>query len=161
MRVGWTWRRRGLTVAAVLMLLSAFAVRSSRSRPAIAADPSLGLSAHAVVPAAVMSTLREACFDCHSDEPRRPWYSTLPVAAWLVERDISEGRGQLNFSRWTQYNRFDRADLLDKACDKATKRDMPLWQYRLLHRDARLSDTDIAVLCAWTHGEAARLIGPD
>lgn len=147
--------------AAALMLLGGFAVRSQQSRPQFAADPSLGLSAHAVVPAAVMSTLRGACFDCHSDEPRRPWYSVLPVAAWFIERDISEGRGQINFSRWAQYNRFDRADLLDKVCDKAKTREMPLWQYRLLHRSARLSDAHIAALCAWTQTEAARLVGPE
>jgi hypothetical protein len=34
---------------------------------------------------------------------------------------------------------------------------MPLWQYRLVHADARLSDADIAGVCAWTKDESARL----
>ena len=103
--------------------------------------------------------MTDACMDCHSNETRWPWYSSFPVASWLIERDVTEGRGQLNFSRWTQYNNFDRADLLDKACELATKREMPLWQYRLAHREARLNEPEIAALCAWTQREAKRLVG--
>jgi hypothetical protein len=152
-------RRRRLIVAGLLILMIEIAVRSYSRSPEIAVDPATGVDADGLVPAPVMSTLRRACFDCHSDETRRPWYAALPVASWLVERDIREGRSQLNFSRWTQYNRFDRADLLDKACGRATKGDMPLWQYLLLHPEARLSEADIAALCTWSQSEAARLVG--
>jgi hypothetical protein len=152
-------RRRGLILAGLLILMIGFAVRSYSRLPEIPIDPATGVDADALVPPSVMSTLRRACFDCHSDETRRPWYSALPVASWLIERDVREGRGQLNFSRWTHSNRFDRADLLDKACEKATKREMPLWQYRVLHPEARLTETDIAALCAWSQSEAARLVG--
>jgi hypothetical protein len=105
-----------------------------------------------------MSALRRACFDCHSDETRWPWYSTLPVASWLLERDVNEGRSQLNFSQWARYNAFDRADKLDKICELATSRKMPLWPYRLLHSEARLSDADLEELCVWSGQEATRLV---
>ncbi len=151
--------RYRLVLAGLLILVIELAARSYARPPEIPIDPAAGIHADALVPAPVMSTLRRACFDCHSDETRWPWYSALPVASWLIGHDVKEARGQLNFSRWTQYNRFDRADLLDKACDMATKRDMPLWQYRILHGEARLSEADIAALCAWSRHEAARLVG--
>jgi len=157
-KAGRDVRRRRLIVAGLLALLIEFAVRSYVRPPDPPIDAAAGVNAHGRVPPAVMSTLRHACFDCHSDEARRPWYAALPVAAWVIERDITAGRGQLNFSRWTHYNKLDRADLLDKACDKATKRDMPLWQYRLLHPEARLREAEVAALCAWTQDEAARLV---
>ena len=116
------------------------------------------LNLGADVPVPVMSMLRRACFDCHSEETRWPWYSALPVASWLIEHDVEEGRSQINFSRWAQYNAFDRADKLDKICELVTNRKMPLWPYRLLHSDARLSDADVKTLCAWTWQEAARLV---
>jgi hypothetical protein len=47
--------------------------------------------------------------------------------------------------------------MLDKACDMISKREMPLWQYRVLHLDARLSGDQITALCAWAHAEADRL----
>jgi len=52
-----------------------------------------------------------------------------------------------------------RADLLDKACEKVTAREMPMWQYRVLHRESRLTEVDVAALCAWGRQEAARLAG--
>ena len=148
-----------LILIGLLISLIASAARSSSRPRELPADPAAGLVANAPVPAAVMSILRRGCFDCHSNETRWPWYSAFPVVSWLVGHDVTEGRGQMNFSRWSQYNRFERADLLDKACEKATKRDMPLWQYRLLHRESRLGEADIAALCAWARAEATRLVG--
>jgi hypothetical protein len=111
------------------------------------------------VPAHVMSTLRQACFDCHSNETRWPWYSTLPIASWLIEHDVNAGRGQFNFSRWTEYNPFDRASTLVRICEMATARAMPPQRYRMLHAEARLSEADVTELCAWTRLEATRLAG--
>lgn len=121
-------------------------------------DPSAGLNVKRPVPAPVMSTLRRACFDCHSNETRWPWYSSLPGVSWAIVRDVKAGRGQLNFSRWTEYNPFDRAGMLDKVCAMVTEGKMPLWPYRLLHPEARLSETDVAELCAWTRLEATHLV---
>lgn len=153
-------RRTTLILAGLLILVLVIesAARSRSRPPGIAADVAEGIQADALVPAPVMSTLRHACFDCHSNETRWPWYASLPVASWLIEHDVKEGRGQMNFSRWARYNRFDRADLLDKACELAAKRDMPLWPYRILHREARLSEDDISALCEWSRHEAARLV---
>jgi hypothetical protein len=125
--------------------------------PAAAADPSLALRARTAVPEHVMAVLRESCFDCHSAETRWPWYARLPVAAHLIVRDVREGRAQLDWSQWQAYNRFDRAELLDKACELATRRVMPPWQYRLLHPAARLSPQDLAELCGWSRDESTRL----
>ena len=152
-------RRRTLVGIGLVILVIEVAARPFFRLPGIPSDPAARVDAGARVPPPVLSTLRRACFDCHSDDTRWPWYSALPGAFWLVRNDVSRGRGQLNFSRWNQYNRFDRADLLDKVCEKATSRDMPLWQYRLLHPEARLGDPDVAALCAWTRQEAARLSG--
>lgn len=151
-------RRHGLILIGLLMLAIASAARSYSRPPMRPESTAAGVDANTPVPAPVMSILRRACFDCHSHDTRWPWYSAIPVASWLVEHDVSEGRDRLNFSRWARYNRFERADLLDKACEKATTRDMPLWQYRLLHPEARLTEADIAALCAWSRQEATRLV---
>jgi hypothetical protein len=151
--------RAGKVVLVGLALLAiASVVRAQFRQPDEVLDPADGLSARAAVPAAVMSTIRRACFDCHSNETRWPWYSKLPVASWLLERDVNDGRGQLNFSRWALYNPFDRAGLLDKVCELATAGKMPLPRYLMLHHDARLSHTDIDQLCVWSQNEATRLV---
>jgi len=144
-------------VAALVMLVIGSAARSRPHEAVAGADRSTSLDVRTAVPAPVRSMLRRACFDCHSDETRWPWYAALPIASHLIERDVAEGRGQLNLSRWTQYNPFDRADMLDKICRRISIGAMPPWQYRLMHSDARLSETDIIALCDWSYGEAARL----
>ena len=141
---------------ALVVILSV--VRAEFRQPDALPDPAIGLSARTKIPAPVMSTLRRACFDCHSNETRWPWYANLPVASWLLERDVKAARGQLNFSRWAEYNPFDRAGLLDRACELATSGTMPLPRYLMLHPDARLAQSDIAGLCAWSQLEATRLV---
>ena len=149
-------RLRLIGVAMSVVAIGAFAYPST-GRPSGPADRSAALSARAPVPQPVMSVLRRACFDCHSDETRWPWYAQLPIASHLIERDVNDGRAQLNWSQWETYNRFDRAGMLDMVCDKATTQQMPPWQYRLLHPDARLATKDIDDLCAWSRREAERL----
>jgi len=146
----------------LLVALSLLAIGSAaRSRPyetVVGVDPSASSAVRMPVPVTVMSTLQRACFDCHSDETRWPWYAALPIASHLIERDVTEGRAQLNLSRWTQYNPFDRADMLDKICQRIASGAMPPWHYRVMHSDARLSRTDIRALCEWSQHEAERLV---
>jgi len=44
----------------------------------------------------VMSILRRACYDCHSNETRWPWYSKIAPVSWLSVKDVNEGREHLN-----------------------------------------------------------------
>ena len=150
-------RRRRALLAALLIPFVGITVWFRPDVTVPAADPSLALDARARVPAPVLSLLRRACFDCHSNETRWPWYAFVPPASWLVAHDVREGRGQMNFSRWGEYNPFDRADMLDEVCDLVSTKEMPLWQYRLVHEEARLTDAEQAAICEWSKAEATRL----
>jgi heme-binding protein len=146
---------------AVLVIVAIASAARPRPRPMGQGDSAAPLNGRTPVPAPAMSALRRACFDCHSQETRWPWYASLPIASRLIERDVKAARGQLDLSRWTQYNRFDRADLLDKMCQLASTEKMPPWSYRVMHADARLTASDVAALCAWTQDEATHLIQED
>jgi hypothetical protein len=152
--------RRGLAIVAgaVATLLVVGARRGPDRLSSAHADPAMALAARAIVPPDVSGLLHRACYDCHSDETTWPWYARVPVGSWVVTRDVEHGRKQMNFSRWGAYNPFDRADMLDKVCERATKHEMPLRPYTWLHAEARLTDADIAALCRWTDAEAARLV---
>lgn len=143
----------GLAVLAIVA-----AVRWRSSQAGAGPDTTAVVNLQTAVPASVMSTLRRACFDCHSDQTRWPWYASIPGARWVIERDVKQGRSQLDFSRWAEYEPMDRADILNRVCKVATDRTMPPWQYRLLHAEARLSVAEVAEFCVWTRHEAARLV---
>jgi hypothetical protein len=149
-------RRRAIILAGVAVAWIVLQVTAPpRTNPPVDAAVALG----AGTPTAVAGVLRRSCYDCHSFETRWPWYSSIAPASWLVILDVKDGRGQMNFSRWGSYNPYDRADLLDKICDNVSHRKMPLWQYTIVHRDARLSDGEISAICAWTRAEAAKSTG--
>jgi len=150
-------RARQSSIAAFVVLAIGAAAWSRPALPDTTGDASIALTARTTVPPRVMATLRRACFDCHSNETRWPWYSRLPLAAHLLAHDVREGRAQLDWSHWEEYNRFDRAELLDKVCDRASHGEMPPWPYRLVHRDASLTAIDLRELCEWAQGESARL----
>lgn len=79
--------------------------------------------------------VRRACFDCHSNQVDWPWYSHVAPASWLVQHDVDEARGHLNFSEW------DRSQPhADDAPEVVAEGEMPLWYYAWFHPRARLSD---------------------
>ena len=41
-----------------------------------------------------------ACYDCHSNEVRTPWYGKVAPISWLVTKHVNDGRAALNFSEW-------------------------------------------------------------
>ena len=100
-------------------------------------------------PPAVAAILRRCCFDCHSNHTRWPWYSHVAPVSWLVAGDVHEARGKLNFSRWGELPLAKQGVIAGYVWHQVSTNAMPLPRYRMIHRDARLSDADKGVLRAW------------
>ena len=97
----------------------------------------------------VEGVLERACFDCHSNETRWPWYARVAPASWLLTHNVEEGRGELNFSEWDYYDAEEQIDLVDRVVEVTTSGEMPPWEYLPLHPTARLSARDTEVLQGW------------
>ncbi|RUM67774.1 MAG: cytochrome C [Sulfurovum sp.] len=104
-------------------------------------------------PDAVMSVLKRACFDCHSNHTTFPWYSSIAPVSWFTKHHVEEGREHMNFSTWAEYDDEKKLKFLDKI-PKAIKSKMPLPSYLLIHKEAKLSDADKTLLTKWTTEEA-------
>jgi hypothetical protein len=100
-------------------------------------------------PAQIEMLLTRACYDCHSDRTRWPWYSRVAPASWIVARDVILGRKELNFSEWRSYYPQTRIRKLQWMGRVVRDRAMPPWSYRLMHPGARLTDADRAILDRW------------
>ena len=83
---------------------------------------------------ATRALAKQACFDCHSNETRWPWYSHVAPTSWLLQRHVDEGREVLNFSDWTRT--YEEAG---ESAETVLDGSMPPWDYALVHGDARLS----------------------
>jgi Haem-binding domain len=154
---------RPLASRFLLVLLALFAAiqmwRPDRTNPPV--DASNRIEAHLDVPPEIKATLARACRDCHSNETVWPWYSHVAPASWLLARDVTMAREQMNLSEWGEYDAESAADIVKEMCEEVRSGAMPLMPYTWLHRDARLSPTDVQRLCDWTEKARQSLPAPE
>jgi hypothetical protein len=91
-----------------------------------------------------------SCQNCHSERTEWPLYSYLPVASWLLEKDVAEARQHMNLSHWAQYSNDEKRDLLAQIAVEVKSHQMPPARYTLLHPEAHLSGAGIQEICEWT-----------
>jgi hypothetical protein len=132
-------------IGIVVLLLGGQAIRPAKTNPPASRPYEIG-DAH------VESILRRACFDCHSNETRWPWYSEIAPMSWQIVRHVDDGRRHMNFSDWNEEKAKKR---LEEMCEEIEKGGMPIPGYVLLHRDAKLSPEDVSALCSWSGARLA------
>lgn len=142
-------------IALAALFAAAQFVRPARTNPAVAREESV--ESHVRMTPEVAGLLERSCDDCHSNRTDWPWYSNVAPASWFVIDHVDHGRSHLNFSEWAKLDDGEADEMLEQICIEAKKGAMPLDSYTLLHRDARLSPSDVKTLCDWTHGERQRI----
>lgn len=146
--------RAVLTVSIVVFI--AIQVRQAeRTNPPV--DPSLAIDRHLPVPADVKAILDRSCRDCHSHETRWPFYAYIAPMSWDLVSHVNHGREEMNLSEWGEYDADAMGDILDAMCRQVRRGNMPLPQYLLIHRSARLSPSDVERLCRWTSDTSVEL----
>ena len=70
--------------------------------------------------------------------------------SWGVASHVHAGRDAFNFSNWSSYDEDDQDKFLAAMCNLTKRRRMPLPSYLLIHRDAKLTDAEIATICGWS-----------
>ena len=113
------------------------------------------------IPPDVSSAIRKSCADCHTEQTVWPMYSYVAPMSWLVESDVAGGRSHLNMSHWETLSSDDRQQELSRVASMVRNRKMPLSQYLLIHRDAKLSDTEVDAIYNWARAERKRLSATD
>lgn len=150
----WKGRLR-LLVFGLAGLMAVASVLTPPAKSDRAGDP---LLAGAKIDPGVLALIERSCGDCHSEKTIYPWYSYVAPVSWLVESDVVRGRQHLNLSRWSEYPLVRRERSLSEIANQVKDGEMPLPQYTLIHRNARLSDADVSAIFQWTQAERARLI---
>jgi mono/diheme cytochrome c family protein len=90
---------------------------------------------------ATRALVERACFDCHSNQTRWPWYSNVAPTSWLVQNDVDNGRRHLNFSEFQNPQRHAK-----DAAEQVRTKEMPLFYYVPLHPPSKLTDAERAAL---------------
>jgi len=129
---GWT-RTVAIGAPVLFLLIQAVPYGRDHDNPPVVREPPWA-------DAETRTLAKRACFDCHSNETVWPAYSNVAPISWLVRHDVTEGRGELNFSDWKGGARKkERPKEIRKAIEKG---EMPPFAYTLTHPAARLGAED-------------------
>jgi cytochrome c len=142
----------GLLVAAAVGL--SFAHPWGNVRDVDAGGELLGSSE---VPQNVRQVLERKCADCHSNQTHWPVYSRLAPGTWLMERDVSEGRAALNFSRWKVMSPEERVDALSRIAAEVRSEEMPPTAYTMMHPGRHISNQEKQEVALWARAERRRV----
>jgi hypothetical protein len=143
-----------LLLVAGVAVVSFFIHPFGRVKAAVSPKP---LFSGATIDAPVVNVMQRSCESCHSEQTAWPWYSYVPPASWMVEKDVHEGREHFNMSHWDEYSAQKQTEILSEISANVRNKQMPLPRYLLLHSEAKLSDADISLIDHWSHAERKRL----
>lgn len=97
-------------------------------------------------PPKISELIKNACYDCHSDETVYPKYAYIAPFSWSVKSHVNEGREHLNFSVWETYNDDLKRSMLTKSIQTIENKVMPMPAYIIYHKEANLTDAERALL---------------
>ena len=97
-------------------------------------------------PENISALLQESCYDCHSNNTQYPWYNKVQPVAWFLEDHIDEGKAELNFNEWDAYSNRRKKSKLKSITSQINDNEMPLASYTLIHKDAKLSKSEKALI---------------
>jgi hypothetical protein len=100
-------------------------------------------------PPDIAAMFHAACYDCHSDQTRWPWYSHVAPMSWQIVQDVNDGRHNLNLSEWPSDNPQRAWKRMEDMSEEIDDGEMPLKKYTLIHADARLTTAQRNELTQW------------
>lgn len=103
---------------------------------------------------------RKACFDCHSNQTKWPWYSSIAPVSWRIQNHVDEGREALNFSALDTSSE-EGAEAAGEAGETVRKGEMPPADYLLMHPEARLTAAQKSELARGLDSTFAAFVGKE
>lgn len=100
-------------------------------------------------PSDIGNILKNACYDCHSNHTRYPWYSEIAPASWLIKEHVNNGRNHLNLSVWNDYKERKKDHKIAECIDMIKSGEMPMKGYVMFHSEAEISHEQKMQLINW------------
>jgi hypothetical protein len=114
---------------------------------------------HLQMPSDVKKKIVDACYDCHSNRTRYPFYNNIAPVSWIMARHVKQGKAHMNFSEWATYDKKKQLKYLTEICEVLTDGEMPLKSYKLMHSNAVIDPGQVDAICAWTEAAGEEVLG--
>ncbi|TLP40982.1 heme-binding domain-containing protein [Arcobacter arenosus] len=134
-------KRALLIIFSILIIMQFFQVDKENKE----IDTTLEIKA----PDNIMTMLKNACYDCHSNQTKWPWYSNIAPFSWAINTHVKDGRKALNFSTWEEYSLEEKNKKM-KEVFRTAYASMPLSSYIRFHEEADLTREQRTQIRDWT-----------
>jgi hypothetical protein len=134
-----------LTIGIVFIVIQFIRPVHNKSGQVLTTD----ISKVITIPDTVLTLLKNACFDCHSNNTDYPWYSNIQPIGWLMAYHIKQAKNELNFSEFGAYSQRRQLSKLDGIANSIKDNIMPLKSYKIMHKSAQLSTDEKSLLINW------------
>lgn len=105
----------------------------------------------------VKGILKKACYDCHSNNTRYPWYNNIQPVAWWLNSHVRDGKGHLNYDEFLNYPPSTQLKKLKGTAKLVKGGQMPLSSYLWIHKDAKLTDQEKSAIVSWADSTAQKI----
>lgn len=142
-------KKKFLLALPLLAIALQFVPAPAKTNPPV--DPARSFDTVMKPPPEVRDILHRACYDCHSNETKWPWYADIAPVSWPVRKHVVDGRRHLNFSQWLKAGETKYSDWSDfeeigiSVLDKS----MPIPGYDLMHPEAKLTQAERELIAKW------------
>lgn len=110
------------------------------------------------IPSEVGIILKNACYDCHSQSVKYPWYSYVAPVSWLVAQDVNRGREHLDFGKWGELSKRDKIKVLGEIAEEVEDENMPMQIYVNMHSEADLIEKQRELIINWSEQLAEKIM---
>lgn len=138
--------KKKILLAVVIFLVIIQFVPISKTNPPVLEGQTLSSSIEPSVTPQVLSLLKGACYDCHSNETTYPNYTRAQPLGWWIKGHIKAGREKLNFSEWATYSAKEQIKQAQKCIEVMEQGRMPMKSYTWMHPKGKLSDQEEKIL---------------
>lgn len=129
-----------VSVAALtLIVLNLIPGTRGISHPPVTAEPNWAGDSKSALGKQTRALAVRACYDCHSNQTKEPWYSNFAPVSMALQEHVEEGRAALNFSEWDR-----EQEGADEAVNVLKEGSMPPAYFTRLgrHPEAKLTDAE-------------------
>lgn len=95
------------------------------------------------------------CQMCHGVVQTMPLYSIVPPSSLLVRKDVHTSRKHLDMTFDYPFGgKHNAKDNLKSIKEEVTENEMPPWQYKIMHPQSGLTDSEKKVVLDWIEESA-------
>ncbi len=138
--------KKKILLGLVIFLVAIQFVPISKTNPPVVQEQTLSSAVEPSVTPQVLTLLKGACYDCHSNETVYPNYTRAQPLGWWIKGHITAGREKLNFSEWASYSGKEKIKQAQECIEVMEQGRMPMKSYVWMHPTGKLSDQDEKIL---------------